>query len=156
MTVSVVAPLSLRIPCWCNSATVTIGSQQPKTAPGCAHFQLDSAPANTPIVIAFNNSIRIYTWHANGNYCICFSLPGSASAHVRSLQSGLPVDVPRIMCDNACNIVALGVDGSYTEGNERPGPNEGSIEVSKSNSKSKNERQHSLPLPPRVLFSNMS
>ena len=80
VTASTDVQLSLRIPCWSESALITVGAVgaggsegvdsdatetvTAMTAPPCAFFNV-SAAAGVPINVTFINTIKTYTWKAN-------------------------------------------------------------------------------------------
>lgn len=83
VTASTDVLLSLRVPCWSESALITVGAVgaggseggdsdadnatetvTAMTAPPCAFFNV-SAAARVPINVTFINTIKTYTWKAN-------------------------------------------------------------------------------------------
>ena len=82
--------MALRIPCWCESATVTVGSAAALTAPPCTHFHITvpAAAVATPVKIVFANKIKIYTWHAN-------TVDGSFSKYTNDAPSEGAIEIHR-------------------------------------------------------------
>jgi hypothetical protein len=81
VTVSKATSLSLRVPCFSESAKITVGAGATTTAPGCAFVQLKAAAGDT-VRISFVNEIQIYTWVANetdGSFGTGSTKPGSGT-----------------------------------------------------------------------------
>ena len=64
ITASAATELALRVPCWCEGATVTVAGGAAQAAPPCAFFNASLA-AGGSLAIAFDTRIRLYKWEAS-------------------------------------------------------------------------------------------
>eukprot|EP00911_Craspedida_sp_UC1_P001107 UC1_evm1s830 len=57
------AIVDFRVPCWTKGAKFTIGKNTSSVAaPPCAFYRARNVPADTPVLVVFENDIRVHEW----------------------------------------------------------------------------------------------